>query len=58
MQRNDQKFEEEMAGKKSASFLFLKAFDIGTLVLLQKAFHGVFELPLLKNAQKRNKEKT
>jgi hypothetical protein len=59
MQRNGQKRDkkkrrEKTTGKKGVfSQLFPpKVFDMDSP---QKVFHGVFELPLFRNAQKRHK---
>jgi hypothetical protein len=49
------KSKEKTAGKKfSPSFFLQKVFDID---FPQKGFNGVFELPLLRNAQKRHKRR-
>jgi hypothetical protein len=59
MQRNGQKRDKEnLMGKDDRDFfLFLSTFSAKSFLhkLSQKSFCGVFELPLLRNAQKRHK---
>ena len=60
MQRNGQKRDkknrwEKTKGKKKSQLFRPKVFDMD---FPQKVFNGVFELPLLRNAQKRHKTKS
>jgi hypothetical protein len=53
MQRNGQKRDKKSRWEKTKGkkFFFSKVFDMD---FPQKVFYGVFELPLLRNAQKRH----
>jgi hypothetical protein len=56
MQRNGQKRDKKIEGKRrqEKSFCFFNFFGQFVLDFPQKGFCGVFELPFLRNAQKRH----